>query len=128
MWELIFSNPDHQKINKMSERQEKIGEWEQMAKQAAFKPDTMAALYGCSRRQLERIFDEQLQTTPGCWLRELQCRLAKELVSQGWSNKAIAAELKFANESSFCKKFNKIYGVSPQTYAPRWNPPRNVAN
>jgi AraC-like DNA-binding protein len=111
----------------MSARLSNIDEWEQLARQADFQPVRMAALCGISRRQLERFFQEQFQTTPGRWLRVLQCRLAKELVSQGYSTKAAAAELKFASESHFCREFKKMFGASPQTFAPGRNPVQNVA-
>jgi AraC-like DNA-binding protein len=111
----------------MSGRLSKIDEWEPLARQSGFRPAAMAALCHVSLRQVERHFDLQFETTPGCWLRALQCRLAKELVSQGYSNKAAASELKFANESHFCREFKKIFGVPPQTFAPGWNPAQKVA-
>jgi AraC-like DNA-binding protein len=111
----------------MSAKLDKTGEFEQLAMQAGFKPDNMAALYGCSRRQLERIFSEQLRTTPGSWLRELQCRLAKDMVAKGHKNKEIADELKFANESHFCREFRKKYGDTPKAYARSLKSAQNVA-
>ncbi len=111
----------------MAGRLLKIVEWEQLGRQAGFSPPTMAALCHVSLRQLERLFEQQFQTTPGHWLRALQCRLAKELVSQGYSNKAASTELTFANESHFCREFKKAFGVPPQTFAPGWNPAQNVA-
>jgi AraC-like DNA-binding protein len=111
----------------MGGRLSKIVEWEQLAKQAGFRPVAMASLCHVSLRQLERLFEQQFQTTPEHWLRALQCRLAKELISQGYSNKAASTELKFANESHFCREFKKAFGVPPQTFAPGWNPAQNVA-
>jgi AraC-like DNA-binding protein len=105
----------------MGGRLAKIEEWEKLARQADFRPAKMAALCCISSRQLERFFALQFSDTPGQWLRKLQCRLAKELISQGYSNKATAAELKFAGESHFCREFKKQYGATPQTFAPGWN-------
>jgi len=68
-------------------------DWEQVARQAEFKPAKMATLCSMSERHLQRIFKKHLQRTPSQWLRELQCRLAKQLISQGYSSKAAAAEL-----------------------------------
>jgi AraC-like DNA-binding protein len=105
----------------MGGRLSKIGEWELLAREADFRPAKMAALCCISTRQLERFFSLQFSDSPGQWLRKLQCLLAKELISQGYSNKAAAAELKFASESHFCREFKKQFGAPPQTFAPRWN-------
>ena len=95
-----------------------IEEWEQVAREADFNPAKMATLCSISERQLQRLFRQHLHCTPSHWLRNLQCRLAKQLISQGYSNKAAAAELKFSSESHFCREFKKIFGTSPQTFAP----------
>jgi len=88
----------------------------------------MASLCGISERQLQRIFRRNFDCTPSHWLRDLQCRLAKELIAQGYSNKAAAAELKFASQSHFCREFKRVFGATPQTFAPAYgfklkNPP-----
>ena len=95
-----------------------IEEWEQVAKEADYNPAKMATLCSISERQLQRLFKQHLHCTPSRWLRNLQCRLAKQLISQGYSNKAAAAELKFSSESHFCREFKKVFGTSPQTFAP----------
>src|SRR5580692_1523115 len=110
----------------MSGRLSRIDEWEELATQADFQSAKMAALCCISRRQLERFFELQFQKTPGRWLRTLQCQLAKKLISKGYSNKAVAAELKFANDSHFCREFKKIFGAPPQTFAPGWNSAQEV--
>jgi AraC-like DNA-binding protein len=93
-------------------------EWEQVAREADFSPAKMAILCAISERQLQRLFRQHLHCTPSRWLRDLQCRLAKQLISQGYSNKATAAELKFASESHFCREFKKVFGTSPRSFAP----------
>ena len=95
-----------------------IEEWEQVAREAEFNPAKMATLCSISERQLQRLFRQHLHCTPSRWLRILQCRLAKQLIAQGYSNKAAAAELKFSSESHFCREFKKVFGTSPQTLAP----------
>jgi AraC-like DNA-binding protein len=94
-----------------------IEQWESVAREADFNSAKMAALCSISERQLQRLFRQHLHCTPSHWLRELQCRLAKELISRGYSNKAAAGELKFANESHFCREFKKVFGNSPQSFA-----------
>lgn len=93
-------------------------EWERVAKEADFRPARMAALCSLSERQLERVFKRHLKCTPSQWLRRLQCRMAKDLVEQGYSSKAAAAELKFATDAHFCREFKKVFGSPPQSFAP----------
>jgi AraC-like DNA-binding protein len=93
-------------------------DWERVAKEAQFKPTKMALLCAVSERHLQRVFKKYLQRSPSQWLRELQCRLAKDLISKGYSSKAAAAELNFATDAHFCREFKKVFGVSPQRFAP----------
>jgi AraC-like DNA-binding protein len=102
----------------MNGRLFKIQDWEKLASQAKFQPEVMAALCPVSLRQLERFFAEVYNQTPGEWARELRCRMARQLVSEGWANRAVAAELGFGNESHLCHEFKRFYGVSPQAFAP----------
>jgi AraC-like DNA-binding protein len=92
-------------------------QWEQVAREAEFNAAKMASLCSISERQLQRLFRRHLHCTPSHWLRELQCRLARELIIQGYSNRAAASALKFANESHFCREFKKVFGSSPQSMA-----------
>ena len=95
-------------------------DWEQLVKQADFEPGGIADLCGISLRQLERLFAENFHKTPNEWVKEFRFRVAKELIHRGYSTKAVAAELKFASESHFCHEFKKVYGVSPQSFAPTY--------
>ena len=97
-----------------------IKEMEDLARKAKFQPEAMAALLPCSLRQLQRFFEKKFGQTPTKWTRELRCRLARRLIEQGWSNKAVAAELNFGNESHLCHDFKRIYGAAPQTFGPRF--------
>lgn len=106
------------KLDKMSGKVVRTQDWEEVARQAEFKPAKMATLCSMSERHLQRIFKKHLQRTPSQWLRELQCRLAKQLISQGYSSKAAAAELNFATDAHFCREFKKVFGTPPQTFAP----------
>lgn len=105
----------------MSARLARITDWQQVAKAADFHPAKMAALCFISERQLQRYFHVRFQMTPREWLRRLQCELAKALISQGYSTKAAALELKFTDEPHFCREFKKFFGVPPQTFAPTFS-------
>jgi AraC-like DNA-binding protein len=95
-----------------------VEEWERLAKVADFHPARLALCCSISQRQLQRIFKRAFQKSPSQWLREKQCQLGKQLISSGYSTKAAASELKFASESHFCREFKKVFGVSPQAFAP----------
>jgi AraC-like DNA-binding protein len=106
----------------MRTRLGKVADWERVAREAGFQPSKMAALCFVSDRQLQRFFQSEFQTTPSRWLRELQCRMAKNLIARGLSTKAVSAELKFGNESHFCREFKKMFAVPPQTFSPTYVP------
>jgi len=78
----------------------------------------MADLCPISLRQLERFFVEQFHETPRRWTRALRCRLARQLISDGWSIDAVVAELHFGNASQLCHDFKKLYGITPLSLAP----------
>jgi AraC-like DNA-binding protein len=102
-----------------------------MGREANFRPAQMAVLSGRSLRQLERFFHVKFGQTPRAWLRQLRCRLAKELLRQGNSIKEIVAELHFADQAQFCHEFKRIYQVSPGSCLPwsnglkKMSPPDN---
>jgi transcriptional regulator GlxA family with amidase domain len=104
--------------SKPRSRLERIQHWEALAIEAGYDSATMAALCPISLRQLERFFKLQFGKSPRSWLLELQCGRARHLVERGYSNKSIAAELHFADESHLCHAFKKVHGSSPQTFAP----------
>jgi AraC-like DNA-binding protein len=112
----------------MGARTSGVEDWERLARQADFQPTQMAGVCRISLRQLERWFEKEFQKTPTRWLRELRCRLALELIDRGYSSKAAAAELKFANPSHFCHEFKKVYGGSPRMLARTGLPERDVVN
>ncbi len=104
----------------MNGRLLRVQDWERLAQEAEFTPAVMADLCFMSLRQLERFFKQQFNRTPTCWTRQLRCRLAIDLIRQGWSTKAVARELKYADESHFCHEFKKACGTAPQSFAPSY--------
>ena len=108
-------------------------DWEVLAMRAKFRPAHMACLCGLTVRQLERIFAARLGKSPIACVRQLRCRLAVDLISKGWKNKAVVDELGFSDESHLCHEFEHFYGKPPQSFAPFWklkfpsSDPANVA-
>jgi len=102
----------------MSGRLLRIEQWETLARQADFQPAKMAALCSISLRQLERFFALRFGQTPGEWNRAMKCRRALKLIIEGYSNKAVVAEMKFASEPHLCHQFKQVYGASPQSFLP----------
>lgn len=102
----------------MSERLLRITNLEELAAKAKFDPGDFAALCLVSLRELERHFRKRHHKTPRTWLRELRCSLALPKLKEGYSTKAIAGELYFSSEAEFCHQFKKVYGKSPQHFAP----------
>src|SRR5215472_12563148 len=98
-----------------------IQNWEKLAHEANFRPESMAALCTVSLRQLERFFIKTFHQTPKKWARQLRCRLALNLIAQGWSSKAVAGQLHFWDESHFCNDFKRVYGAPPQAFAPSYD-------
>jgi len=105
----------------MSARLLRIREWERLAWDSDFRSGKMASLCFVSQRQLQRFFDQHFHTTPSKWLRQLQCRMARKLITEGYSNKAVAYDLKFASNSHFCREFKKIFRATPQSFAPAYS-------
>jgi transcriptional regulator GlxA family with amidase domain len=111
----------------MCRRLAKIADWEELAKQANFQPAVMAALCPVSLRQMERFFVERFNQAPLRWVRQLRCRLARQLIAEGWSSKAVTAELGFASGSHLAREFRHFYGDSPQAFAPSFGSNRASA-
>ncbi len=111
----------------MSVRAFRRRDWEKIANQAGFQPRHMASICRISLRQLERDFEQELGKTPIEWSRELRCRLAVKLIAEGYTNKAVVTELKFASPSHLCHEFKKVYGDSPRRVAERLISQKNVA-
>jgi AraC-like DNA-binding protein len=97
-------------------------DWEHRAREAEFAPATMAAICFISLRQLERVFAHRFQCTLREWVRNYRFKLAKDLLAQGHSSKAVAAELNFGSPAHFCHQFKKFYGVPPSDFWPAWKP------
>src|ERR1051326_2943333 len=101
----------------MGARLLKTASWEQLAAKANFRPKRLAELCGISMRTLQRECEKTYAKTPTELIRDLRCRLALDLVSQGYTNKEISTMLKFASPTHFCHEFRKVYSRSPRQQA-----------
>lgn len=106
----------------MSSKLLRVGSWEQVAREAKFSPALMAALCSISLRQMERHFSIRFHKSPQAWLKELRCRIAKELIEGGYSSRAVVEELGFKDHSHLCHQFKQVYGGAPQTFSPSYRP------
>ncbi len=102
----------------MSRRLLNVADWEKLASDAAYEPETMAWHCSVSLPELKRFFQLQIGQSPAAWIRHVKCKKAATLISAGYSSKAAAEKLGFASAAHFCHEFKKVYGVSPQAFAP----------
>lgn len=96
-----------------------LEKWTKLARKARFQPSALAGLCSVSLRQMERFFAWHFRKTPSRWLRECRCRLARQLISKGFSSRTVIGQLNFVDHSHLCHEFEKIYGATPQSFAPK---------
>lgn len=78
--------------------------------------DDLAALVGLDRFQLSRAFRRHLGLSPHAYLVQLRLKLARRLLSGGWSPADTAAEVGFADQSHLGRWFRRAYRVTPAAY------------
>lgn len=91
-----------------------VHNWEELAKEALYGPAKLASLCDITPRQLQRFFRSHFRATPGKWLLRLRCRLARGLIEQGYSDKAVVADLHFTDVSHLCHAFDRLYRCPPR--------------
>lgn len=89
--------------------------WEQLAKEAQFRPHALADVCGVSMRTLQRYFRAQYDQTVSDWLREVRLNEALNFLKACDSVKEVAFELGYKQPSHFTRDFKKRFGVPPRT-------------
>jgi AraC-like DNA-binding protein len=112
----IKGQNDLDRIYDMGTNHLKTDELRSVIKQKGFSVKAVAVHIGLDVRTLERLFRQQLQTTPKAWMMRERMALALPLLAEGFSNKQVANSLSYTCESNFCRDFKRCYGCSPQEY------------
>jgi AraC-like DNA-binding protein len=77
----------------------------------------IASQIGVGVRQLERVFGEQLESTPHESYLALRLRHGRWMLkNDDLSSSRIAAELGFSDASHFGRSFKSLYGVTPAAF------------
>jgi len=101
----------------MGSRLARIRDWHLIAREAKFRPSDIAALCPISQRQLVRFFKLTFGKTVEEWCREERCRLAVDLIQQGYSSGAAADQAGFSSTAHLCHEFQRRFGRAPQTFS-----------
>ena len=88
--------------------------WEQLAKEAHFRPQALAERCGVSMRTLQRHFRARYDQTVSDWLRELRLNQAFNSLKGCESVKEVAFDLGYKQPSHFTRDFKKRFGVPPR--------------
>lgn len=83
-------------------------------------PAALAAEAGVSRRQLARLFREEMGTTPGRFVEHLRFDLARALLDDGLTATQAAAHAGFASYEALRRVFVKRLAVAPGQYQQRF--------
>lgn len=84
------------------------------ARAARYNARKLARRYGVSIRQFERVFHQQIASTPQCWLNALRLQEAAAMLVRGKSVKEVAQDLGFRQASHFSRHFKRHFGISPK--------------
>lgn len=83
-----------------------------------FDLDTCAEHLGLSRRQVERLFNRYLGTTPVRYMNDLRLQRGRALLGEtDMKVTEVAAACGYASTSHFSKSFRRKYGVSPYRFS-----------
>jgi AraC-like DNA-binding protein len=73
-------------------------------------------LTGLSKAYLIRSFHRLVGMPPCEWLLQIRIDIARQRLKHGCDIRALAAELGFANQSHFHRRFKRVAGLTPAAY------------
>jgi transcriptional regulator GlxA family with amidase domain len=74
----------------------------------------ISARVGISARQIERLFGEQVGTSPKAFYLNLRLARARTLLRQTINPiLAVAVECGFGSTSHFCHAYKRVFGIAP---------------
>ena len=92
--------------------------WADLARQANYRPQKVAALCCVSFRTIQRHFRKHYQKTFTCWLEQHRMGEAHRRVLHGDSLKEICFDLGYKQQSHFTRVFKKHFGIPPSILSP----------
>lgn len=81
---------------------------------------TLAAVAALSTRQVARLFDRELGTTPARWLESVRLDLAQQLILNGHTVTAAARRSGLGSDESLRRAFARRLGLTPTEYKRRF--------
>lgn len=87
---------------------------------------SMASLVGVSERQLNRLFKEELNTTPAKWLEKIRVDAARTRILEGHPI-TISAQLSgFGSDETLRRAFARHLNTTPSAFRERFSSTRNA--
>jgi AraC-like DNA-binding protein len=79
--------------------------------------DQLSAAVGANKFVLIRQFRRETGTTPHSYRNLLRIERARELLARGAAAAEIASDLGFADQAHFSRRFKRVVGLTPSSYA-----------
>lgn len=87
-----------------------------MARHCGYNPQKLANRLNLTKRQLERVFKNELGRSPGDWVNEIRLLDSREMLITLQSIKEVSISLGFKQESHFCREFKRVHGITPREF------------
>lgn len=95
-------------------QRERVRKYCHLAALSDYQPIVMANIIGCSIRQLERFFQEDLGRTPQEFLRELKLIRAAQMMLCGSTIKETAYDFGYTDVSNFSRDIRLVLQIAPK--------------